>query len=467
LNLLTSRIHALSDALEAKGFYPSGTAEIAEAVQAAIAHNTPSRILVPIANWAAFGGTKDVIIWLPIDMIAQVITECVGLRKQVIEDIYQIVGLSDIMRGSTDPSETLGAQQLKVQSGSARVRDKQGEMVRLARDIVEICADVMTDKFDPVTLVEMSQTDLKTVRMVAQETQEKQAVISQLNQLGQFAQTPEGQQLVQSNPQAQELAEKGPGMLQQAKADLDRLQKAPTLDQVLQFLDDQRIRAFVLDIETDSTIQLDEQAEKQQRAEFMSMLSQLLPQLSSMMTAEPETADFCGELLKFSVAPFRAGRSLDGAIDALVEKMKEKAGQPQQPPPEIQIEQMKDQTANAKIKSDTDARAAELKQKDDHKKMDIQKDKDIESMRLRAKQGDTFAETQKSNLEAIHDREEHQQKMVEGQQKIAQGNQQLAMKAQEGRQRIQDRQAASADRRAQHQFKMAQAAAKPVGTPVR
>ncbi len=48
-----------------------------------------------------------------------------------------------------------------------------------------------------------------------------------------------------------------------------------------------------------------------------------------MITAEPKTAEFCGELLKFATAPFRAGRSLDGAIDELVEQMKAKAEQPQ------------------------------------------------------------------------------------------------------------------------------------------
>ena len=36
LNMLTGRIHALSDALEVKGFYPAGGAEIADAVQTAI-----------------------------------------------------------------------------------------------------------------------------------------------------------------------------------------------------------------------------------------------------------------------------------------------------------------------------------------------------------------------------------------------------------------------------------------------
>ena len=172
--MLTGRIHALSDALEAKGFYPAGGAEIADAVQAAIKTNTPGRVLVPISNWAAFGGSKEVIIWLPIDMIAQTITALVALRKQVIEDIYQIMGLSDIMRGATDPDETLGAQQLKTQYGSTRIRDKQQELVRLARDLVEITAEIITEKFDAVTIIEMSQTQLPTSAMVQQAADRQQ-----------------------------------------------------------------------------------------------------------------------------------------------------------------------------------------------------------------------------------------------------------------------------------------------------
>ena len=108
LNMLTGRIHALSDAVEVKGFYPAGGAEVANAVETAIKIKTPGVVMVPINNWAAFGGTKDVIIWLPIDMIATTIQGLVMLRKQIIEDIYQIMGLSDIMRGATDPQETLG-----------------------------------------------------------------------------------------------------------------------------------------------------------------------------------------------------------------------------------------------------------------------------------------------------------------------------------------------------------------------
>src|SRR4029079_810378 len=182
INLLTARIHALSDALEAKGFYPAGGAELAEAVQAAVETNTPGRLLVPISNWAAFGGTKEVVIWLPIDMIATTITALVALRKQIIEDIYQITGMADIMRGDTDPNETLGAQKLKNQYGTTRIRDKQAELVRLSRDLVEICSEIMTEKFDDATLIQMSQTQLRTEQMIERDAQQIEQALQQSRQ---------------------------------------------------------------------------------------------------------------------------------------------------------------------------------------------------------------------------------------------------------------------------------------------
>jgi hypothetical protein len=103
------------------------------------------------------------------------------------------------------------------------------------------------------------------------------------------------------------------------QSQIQQLMEKPTVDQVLTFFKNHRMRSFVLDIETDSTIMIDEQAEKEQRGEFMQMLANLLPQLMQMMAAEPKTGEFCGEVLKFAVAPYRAGRSLDSAIDQLVE----------------------------------------------------------------------------------------------------------------------------------------------------
>ena len=74
----------------------------------------------------------------------QCIVNLIGLRRQLIDDVYQITGLSDIMRGETDAQETLGAQQLKSQYGSIRVKERQGEMTRIARDRICIAVEALT-----------------------------------------------------------------------------------------------------------------------------------------------------------------------------------------------------------------------------------------------------------------------------------------------------------------------------------
>lgn len=427
INLLTSKIHALSEAVVVRGFYPAGGGEVAEAVQAAIATNTPGEVLVPIKNWATFGQTQDPILWLPIDTIAQTITGLVALRKQIIDDIYQIMGLSDIMRGSTSPEETLGAQQLKSQYGSTRIRDKQQEMVRLARDIVEITSEIITEKFSKVTIIQMSQTQLPTDAMVNDRTRMIEQQIAFLQQqMNQAQADPNVRMQMQQNPEAAgQASQQAQKQIQDAQDELRQMAEVPTIDQVFTFLSDNRAKAFVLDIETDSTILADEMGEKQARNEFVGVLSQILPQLGQMITAAPETADFCAEILKFATAPYRAGRSMEGAIDDLAERMKLKAGQPQGPDPvtaqnqaAIQIEQIKAQTQTQNKQADIQFKMQELAQADRHKQMEIASQQSIANAKLQSAAVDQQADVRVQAQKVVESREAHQLDIVKAQQQM-------------------------------------------------
>ena len=494
INLLTARIHALSDALEAKGFYPAGGAELAEAVQAAVETNTPGRLLVPISNWAAFGGTKEVVIWLPIDMIATTITALVALRKQIIEDIYQITGMADIMRGDTDPNETLGAQKLKNQYGTTRVRDKQQEMVRVARDLVEICSEVITEKFSDVTMIEMSQTQLPTTEMVddairqvedqlQQYVQQVDAQIQQARQQPQIAPpqsgAPPGAAAGGAAPgpggstppdPVQALIQQAQQTIQQGQQQIQKLQAEVTIDQVLHFLRDSRAKSFTLDIETDSTVMADEDGEKQRRTEFVGVLSQLLPQLTQMLTGAPETAPFCGEVLKFATAPFRAGRSLDGAIDDLIELMKQKSGQQQPDDPQtaagkiaLQVEQLKQQTAMAKLQQDMQIEQAKLKQADQHKQWELANQRQIAQMKVGGEQQEDQVELAVQGQKMQESREAHQAQLMANQQKMQIEAQKANLHAQQQAAKQQDMAARASERQEAMRMKAQQTAQPPFG----
>ena len=157
VNLLTGRIHALSDALQMKGFYPAGGGETADAVQTALKTNTPGVVMVPIIDWAAFGGSKEVIIWMPIEQIAGCITALIAERKQIIDDIYQIMGLSDIMRGATNPQRD--ARRAAIQNGNteaAAPATSNMNWCELLGTWWRSAFDIMCEKFEAETLIEMS-----------------------------------------------------------------------------------------------------------------------------------------------------------------------------------------------------------------------------------------------------------------------------------------------------------------------
>ncbi len=248
INILTKRIHALSDSLKIKGFYPAGAKDVGDAVEAAVKSTDDAAILVPIANWAAFGSTGgDPIVWLPIKDIAEALQGLVELRKQIIDDVYQIMGLSDIMRGTVDPNEKLGQSELKSQYGSVRIRDKKDELVRVARDLNRISAEIMAENFNPKTLLDMCQMEIPTNAEIAQKIKAvgDKADEQYKQQLAEIQANPELMQQAQQNPQAAQvkLQQIQKQIVEQAKAEIEDLQETPTVDKVMKILKDQRIRS--------------------------------------------------------------------------------------------------------------------------------------------------------------------------------------------------------------------------------
>lgn len=343
INELTARISALAEGLRLKGFYAAGQEDLSTAIERAMKDQSNNAILIPVANYGALGGAnlKEAIVWLPIAEVVATVQSCVELRRQFIEDVYQITGLSDIMRGATDPNETLGAQELKSQYGNVRIRDRQAELIRIARDMTRMAGEIIAENFQPQTMIDMAQMELPTDADI-------QGQIDQIMaQVQQATQNPQMMQMAQENPdQAQQ-------MKQQVQDQIAKLEKTVTIDKIVALLREQRMRPFVLDIETDSTIQPDENAEKKMRAEFMTALGGFLGQAAPMLQGFPESGPFVAETLKFVVSPFRAGRELDGAIDTLSEQISGMANKPKGPSPE-----------EIKAKADAEARQAEMAMKD-------------------------------------------------------------------------------------------------------
>lgn len=361
INELTARIAALSESLKVRGFYPAGAGDISDAIEAAVKSTTDNQLLIPISNWAMVGtgGVKDMIVWLPIDQIAAVLTEVVKARKELMDDVYQITGLSDIMRGQTEASETLGAQKLKSQYGSVRIRDRQAEMVRLARDITQLAGEIMAENFEAKSLLDMSQLDVETEASIAAQIKPIEAQILQIiDQVNKAKADPQAQQLAQQNPQqAQQALGQAKQQVDGLKGQITKLKQVPTIEKIMALLRDQRMRPFVLDIETDSTIQPDEDAQKQRVTEFMTAVGGFMKQALPLVQTMPQAAPMTAEMLKFVTSQFRAGRQLEQVIDEFADQMVQFANQPKPPDPK-QAEAAAKQQQDA-LKAKTDAETAQ------------------------------------------------------------------------------------------------------------
>jgi len=279
----------------------------------------------------------------------------------------------------------------------------------------------------------------------------------------------------------QAMLAQGQAVIDEGHKALKKVLEAPTFDQVMALFGNSRIKAFTLDIETDSTIQVDENAEKQRRAEFIAVLAQLIPQLTNMVVGDPKTANFCGEVLKFATAPYRAGRSLDGAIDDFVEQMKARGEQPQGPDPAtvqaqtaLQIEQMKDARERDKDKADALLKTQDLKQRDEHKKMEIASKERIERAKMDASGQQDAAKANQVNLKAMADREKHQADMIGTQAEIMAERERISMERvanqdkmnlqrQQSQMKGNDMMQRANERRAMQAFKMSQPQRPPGG----
>ncbi len=154
LNSISQRIADLTKSMKLVGFYPGeDAAKMNELMKSS------DGILVPVDNWAAFaekGGVKGMIDWLPIKEAADVWQRLLVQREALTQQIFELVGISDIQRGATDPRETRGAQQLKANFGKRRLLPKQQRLQRMIRDVLRIKAEIIAEHFDPKTISRMA-----------------------------------------------------------------------------------------------------------------------------------------------------------------------------------------------------------------------------------------------------------------------------------------------------------------------
>lgn len=99
---------------------------------------------------------NSLISWFPLDETIRAIEVLSARLEDRKQELYEVTGISDIIRGATDPRETLGAQEIKNQWGSVRVRESQLEVQRYVRDLFRIAGELYFEQFPAEVLTAMT-----------------------------------------------------------------------------------------------------------------------------------------------------------------------------------------------------------------------------------------------------------------------------------------------------------------------
>lgn len=289
LDLLTDRAYKLIEGIRVAGVYDSNAPGLAQ-----LFNGTAGDKFVAVNNWAVFaekGGLKSAMDQIDVSGIAQALQVILEVREQVKRDLYEVSGIADIMRGDTSASETLGAQKLKASFGSSRMREPQADMQRFVRDAVQIIAEIICEHFSPEQIADMADaTDLLK---------------------DQFKQDP--QAAMQAYMEA------------------------------VQLLKEDKARGYRISIETDSTVELDEAQEKQDRIEFLTAATGFIEKGAMMAQVSPAMLPLMNEMLMWGMKAFRVSRDLEKAFETTLQgvqqEQQQKAMQP--PPPDPAMEKAK------------------------------------------------------------------------------------------------------------------------------
>ena len=334
LNNLTRRLQKVVSALKVRGAYDGSLGNEIESIL-----KEDDNALIPTDKASSLigeGGLDKAIWFMPLQELMQVAEKLVAAREQCKRVIYEITGVSDIIRGQSVASETLGAQKIKESWGTMRLKRLQKEVQRYSRDMLRIMLEIAASKFSVETWAKATGLPFVTAQ---QKQQVQQIVQAQQMQAQQQAMMAQQQGMQPPPPQPPD------PQIQQALA-------APVWDDVLALLRDDIQRAYRIDIETNSTVDVEATEDQQQIGDFMNAMGQLLAGLNPMVESGTMPFEGAKELMLAVIRRFRFGTEVEEQFKNM-----------QAPPPKGNPEADKAKAEMAQSQQDAKMKMAEMQQK--------------------------------------------------------------------------------------------------------
>ena len=281
LDGVNNRMRLTMQALKVSGCYDNSFPELANILDKDVT-------LISLSDFEKLkdsGGLRGIIDFAPIEQYITALSALAERRQTIINSIYEVTGVSDVMRGSSQAGETATAVRQKTNFGTLRNQDRQNDMQRFLKDLLKIKAEIICEQFSPAFLLSFL------------------------------------------NPEE--------------NADINKSAAAVKL------LKSEKLRGMVIDLETDGCFNLEQEEER--TLKVLHNVHDLISQAFNIVSQQPALLPLYRQMLESAVATMPKARQFNAVMDTVFNKIAQELNKPDEvlnPPNNGEILKLQEQKNN-------------------------------------------------------------------------------------------------------------------------
>ena len=263
LDGVNNRMRLTMQALKVSGCYDNSFPELANILDKDVT-------LISLSDFDKLkdaGGLRGIIEFAPIEQYVTALEALARRRQVLIDSIYEVTGVSDIMRGSSQVGETATAINQKTNFGTLRNQDRQNDMQRFLKDLLQIKAEIICEQFSPAFLLSFLNPDEKN--------------------------------------------------------DMEKAVNAVKL------LKAEKLRGMIIDLETDGCFNVEREEER--TLKVMKNVHELISQAFGLVSQQPALLPFYRQMIESTMAAMPKARQFDTVMDTVFAKIESDLKQPDEP----------------------------------------------------------------------------------------------------------------------------------------
>lgn len=363
---LTTRIHAMTQAVRANFVYDSA---MGLTLQQLFEDDLKG---LPVDNWPSNrgrGGLQGSIEFAPVEQFANVLNILQQNRQNALQQLYETLKVSDLLRGTSEQYKSATANRLENQWSSMGLIVRQNQFTKFVSDAIMNLGTIICEQFDEETILDVADADrlisetLLPPPPAAMPAQMPQAA-PELPYGGEPVEEPEG---MPEMPEAMEAQMPG-----NPEAELEKVEA-----EIIDILRDPKKRCYRIQIASDSMVAIDQQQQQAEGTALIQTAGAFFDQMRGLVDQYPPLVEFSISLFQNMIKRFKGGKELDGIFTKALQqigeiaKAKEEAAK-QPPPPDPTMQEVQGRLQIAQIEAQARLQTAQIEAQDRQVKNQIE-----------------------------------------------------------------------------------------------